>query len=121
MKLEGGGHIDPPRINYFQKAQPWRHSLIPLKTMQTMQLISAKKKRNQYLRCTKCEVHEHVRNHVICCTKKHVPRFLILEALKITLRFLTFGASFWLTSSKTPQDPCLMIKLSMKKLSCLNC
>ena len=31
----------------------------------------------------KCEVHEHVHKHVIRCTKKHVPRFLILEALLI--------------------------------------
>ena len=26
MKVEGG-HIDPPRINYFQKAQPWSHKV----------------------------------------------------------------------------------------------
>ena len=35
---------------------------------------------NDYLRCTKCEVHERVRKHDIRCTKKRVPRFLILEA-----------------------------------------
>ena len=36
---------------------------------------------NDYLRCTKCEVHDRVRKHIIRCTKKRVPRFLILEAL----------------------------------------
>ena len=36
---------------------------------------------NDYLRCTKCEVHDPVRKNVIRCTKKHVPRFLILKAL----------------------------------------
>ena len=34
-----------------------------------------------YLRCTNFEVHDRVRKHVIRCTKKCVPRFLILEAL----------------------------------------
>ena len=36
---------------------------------------------NDNLGCTKCEVHDRVRKHVIRCTKKRVPRFLILEAL----------------------------------------
>ena len=39
---------------------------------------------NNYLRCTKHEVHNHVCKHVIRCTKKHAPRFLILEALPHT-------------------------------------
>ena len=29
----------------------------------------------------KCEVHDRVRKHAISCTKKRVPRFLILETL----------------------------------------
>ena len=36
---------------------------------------------NDYLRCTKCEVHDRVCKHIIRCMKKHVPRFPILEAL----------------------------------------
>ena len=36
---------------------------------------------NDYLRCTKCEVHDRVHKHVIRCTKKLAPRFLILEDL----------------------------------------
>ena len=36
---------------------------------------------NDYLRCTKCEVHDRVRKYVIKCKKKCVPRFLTLEAL----------------------------------------
>ena len=36
---------------------------------------------NDYLRCTKCEVQDRVRKHVIRCTKKRVPRSLIFEAL----------------------------------------
>ena len=36
---------------------------------------------NDYLMCVKFEVHDHVCKHAIRCTKKHVPRFLILEAL----------------------------------------
>ena len=36
---------------------------------------------NNYLRCTKCAVHDHVCKHVPTCTEKHVPRFLIPEAL----------------------------------------
>ena len=36
---------------------------------------------NNYLRCTKHEVHDHVLKYAIRCTKKHVSRFLILEAL----------------------------------------
>ena len=32
-----------------------------------------------YLRCAKFEVHDRIRKHVIRCTKKCVPRFLILE------------------------------------------
>ena len=36
---------------------------------------------NDYLRCMKCEVHNRVHKHVITSTKKHVPRFLIFEAL----------------------------------------
>ena len=39
---------------------------------------------NEYLRCTKCEMHNRVRKHAIRCTKKRVPRFLILEALTIS-------------------------------------
>ena len=38
---------------------------------------------NDYLRCTKCEVHKRVHKHVIRCIKKRVPRFLILEALTL--------------------------------------
>ena len=38
---------------------------------------------NYYLRCTKCEVHDRVRKHVMKCTKKRVPRFLILETLVV--------------------------------------
>ena len=38
---------------------------------------------NNYLRCTECEVHDRVSKHVIRCTKKHVPRFLIFEALRM--------------------------------------
>ena len=34
-----------------------------------------------YLRCPKCEVHDHVCQHVIRCMKKRVSRILILEAL----------------------------------------
>ena len=36
---------------------------------------------SDYLRCTKCEVHDGVCKHIIRCTKDCVPRFLILEAL----------------------------------------
>ena len=36
---------------------------------------------NNYFRCTICEVHDHVRKYVIRCTKKRIPRFLILEVL----------------------------------------
>ena len=36
---------------------------------------------NNYLRCTKCEMHDRVHKYVIRCTKKRVPRFLIFEAL----------------------------------------
>ena len=36
---------------------------------------------NDYLRCTKCEVHDRVCEHVIRYTNKRVTRFLILEAL----------------------------------------
>ena len=36
---------------------------------------------SDYLRCAICEVYDRVRKHVIRCTKKSVPRFLILEAL----------------------------------------
>ena len=36
---------------------------------------------NNYLRCMKSEVHNCVCKHVIRCTRKHVSRFLILEAL----------------------------------------
>ena len=36
---------------------------------------------NDYLRCTKCEVHDRVCKHVIRCMKKRVTRFLIFEAL----------------------------------------
>ena len=38
---------------------------------------------NDYMRCTKCEVQDCVRKHVIRCMKKRVPRFQILEALYI--------------------------------------
>ena len=36
---------------------------------------------NDYLRCTKYEVHDRVRKHVIRCTRKRAPRFLVIEAL----------------------------------------
>ena len=36
---------------------------------------------NDYLKCTKCEVHDRVRKHVIRCTEKRVKRFLIFEAM----------------------------------------
>ena len=39
---------------------------------------------NDCLRYTKCEVHDSVCKHVIRCTKKRVPRFLILEALRLS-------------------------------------
>ena len=38
---------------------------------------------NDYLRCTKCEMHDRERKHVIRYTKKRVTRFLILEALTV--------------------------------------
>ena len=37
---------------------------------------------NDYLRCSKCEVHDRVCKNVNKYTKKHVPRFLIFEALQ---------------------------------------
>ena len=40
---------------------------------------------NGYLTCTTCEVHDRVRKHVIRCTKKRVPRFLILVALEYSM------------------------------------
>ena len=33
------------------------------------------------------EVHNHVHKHVIRCMKKHVPRFLIIEALHFHIYF----------------------------------
>ena len=36
---------------------------------------------NDYLRCKKCEVHDHVCKHAVRCPEKCVPRFLIPEAL----------------------------------------
>ena len=36
---------------------------------------------NDYLRCKKYEVNDCVHKHVIGCMEKHLPRFLILEAL----------------------------------------
>ena len=47
----------------------------------TVRYISVHMCMNDYLRCAKCEVHNCVHKHVIRCMKKHVPRFLILEAL----------------------------------------
>ena len=41
---------------------------------------------NNYLRCTKCKAHGRVSNHVISHMKKHVPIFLILEALCFSLK-----------------------------------
>ena len=38
---------------------------------------------NNYLRSKKCDVHNRKHKHVIRCTKKCVPRFLILEALQL--------------------------------------
>ena len=37
---------------------------------------------HNYLRCIKYKVHDCVHKHVISCPKKHIPRFLILEALQ---------------------------------------
>ena len=36
---------------------------------------------NNYLGCMKWEVHDHLQKHVVRCTKKQVPIFLILEAV----------------------------------------
>ena len=47
----------------------------------TVRYISVHMCMNDYLRCAKCEVHDCVHKHVIRCMKKHVPRFLIFEAL----------------------------------------
>ena len=49
---------------------------------------------NDYLRCTKCEVQNHVHKYVIRGTKKGVPKFLIFEALNY------LNASFSFTSSR---------------------
>ena len=45
---------------------------------------------NEHLRCTKCEVNDHVRKHIIRCTEKGLPRFLVFEAL---LFFQNIGIS----------------------------
>ena len=45
---------------------------------------------NDYLRCTKCEVHDRVHKHAIRSTKKRIPIFLILGALKPVVSQLTF-------------------------------
>ena len=49
--------------------------------------ISVHTSTNDYLRCTKCEVQEHICKRVIRCPKKCVPRFLILEALISVQKF----------------------------------
>ena len=52
---------------------------------------------NDYLRCTKCEVHDRVCKNVIRFTKKRVPRFLILEPQlwqNINLLFLHVNDNF---------------------------
>ena len=41
---------------------------------------------HDYFRCMRREVHNRVPKHVIRCTKKHLPRFLIFETLKSFLK-----------------------------------
>ena len=41
---------------------------------------------NYYFRCTKCEVHNRVRKHVIRCRKKRLPRYLIPETLAVWVK-----------------------------------
>ena len=69
---------------------------------------------NNYLKCTKCEVHDRVRKHVIRGKKKHEPRFLILEALAYNIFRITgaLSVNFKFSScSKTLQESHLRLFL----------
>ena len=37
---------------------------------------------SDYLRCTKCKVHNCVCKRLIWCTKKRIPRFLVFDVLR---------------------------------------
>ena len=75
---------------------------------------------NDYLRCTIDEVHDRVRISVIRCTKKSVPKFLILEALKFVSRRARVSGEF--DSGKDSQStnierrPQIFVKLSFREL-----
>ena len=54
--------------------------------------LSVQASMNNYLRCKKCDMHDRVRKHVIEYTEKHVPRFIILEALVFKEHFSLYVA-----------------------------
>ena len=64
---------------------------------------------NDYLRCIKCEVHGRVRRNVIRCTKKRVPRFLILEALLVSTSLVRILNSQGMKNYKSTESLCRSI------------